>query len=116
MTIDELLESTRELQAHSFDVDPAHLDDEAWADYVRDMTLAAIVELTEFLQETRWKPWKAEQGRPEGPDADVAAVEELVDVLHFLMNLFVAMSVDGEELETSYRAKHEINVDRQAGR
>lgn len=113
LTFGELLESTRDLQTQSFGADPSELDGDEFAEYIRNMTLAAQVELSEFIQELPWKPWRAPNTRPD-EIARERAVEELIDVVHFLANLFVALNVDASEIRESYEAKRAENVRRQA--
>lgn len=115
MNFAEWLASTRELQTDSFGTDPSTLGGGDFAEYVRWNVLAAQVELSEFIQELEWKPWRDGNGRPD-PLARERAVEELVDVQHFIANLYVALGVSGPELVNAYRRKQQINRNRQAGR
>lgn len=108
------LYDTRELQVEAFGVNPGLLEGGEFAEYIRWNTLAAQVELSEFVQELEWKPWRDGNGRP-SPEARERAVEELVDVLHFIANLLVANRVSGHELTRAYRAKQQVNRERQAG-
>jgi dimeric dUTPase (all-alpha-NTP-PPase superfamily) len=78
--------------------------------YIKDMTLASIVELTEVLNETPWKPWKKQQKI----DREKYA-EELADVLHFIINLCLAAGITPNELYTRYINKNKINQDRNKG-
>ncbi len=39
--------------------------------------------------------------------------DELVDVLHFVANMLIAIGVDDDELEEAYREKQAINRQRQ---
>lgn len=77
-------------------------------DYVRWNILAATDELHEALAETQWKPWK------KVPD-DEPLIDhnrytgELVDVLHFVINLFLVADLDADEVIAKYLAKHEVN-------
>lgn len=112
MTFDEWLLHTQRLQTLSFRVDPAVLEGDAFTDYVRHNVLAAQVELGEFIQELPWKPWKLDTGRPNA-EARARAVEELVDVLHFIANLLVVLRVPADELERVYGHKQGVNRKRQ---
>jgi dimeric dUTPase (all-alpha-NTP-PPase superfamily) len=115
MTFEEWLASTRLLQIQSFGSDPSILCNNDFAEYIRWNVLAAQVELAEFIQETEWKPWKDGNGRP-GVEGRERAVEELVDVMHFVANLLVALNVTGPELADVYRGKQQVNRERQANR
>jgi dimeric dUTPase (all-alpha-NTP-PPase superfamily) len=98
-----------ELQRESFKVDPRNLLPDERAGYVQAMALAAIVELGEVMQEVSWKPWA---------DAEFfnrdAYLEELIDVLHFWMNLVLVATDKPEELLSAYMRKHDVNAQRQA--
>lgn len=106
------LESTRVLQQDTFDTDPAALEGDAFADYVTWNGMAATVELAELLQHLPWKPWVRDRGRPGAKSRD-RAVEELVDLVHFVGNLAVALRVTDQELNERYLAKQWENRDRQ---
>jgi len=83
--------------------------------YVRDMYVAAIKELGEVLDETTWKPWSVAQ--PAIHDDHVFG--ELIDVWHFLMNLFLVTRPQATseeiaaEIYRAYQRKRQINVERQ---
>ena len=102
------LESTRRLQEEAFDV-KFPLTRDQLADYVTYNMAALTAELGEFAQEVQWKPW----AQPRGNVNRAAAVKELIDVGHFLANLAVALGVTDEEWERLYRAKQELNRQRQ---
>lgn len=70
---------------------------------------AAVIELSEFMQEVGWKPWAS----PRGWVNRDAALRELVDVGHFVANLLCALDVSDAEWERAYRAKQEVNRQRQ---
>jgi dimeric dUTPase (all-alpha-NTP-PPase superfamily) len=78
-------------------------------EYIKENVLAATDELHELLNETSWKSWAS--GDPY-INRD-AAVKEGVDVLHFLVNLFLALDVSPEELLTRYAGKNKVNHNRQ---
>lgn len=90
-------------------IDPRALYDDVdvKAGYIRDMTLAAIVELTEALNEHGWKPWSSRRGVDKEKFAG-----ELADVMCFIMNLAIASSVTAEELYDATAAKQKVNLER----
>lgn len=104
------LSSTRELQTQSFGGDPADLDGEARAEFVRWNVLAATDELHEALQEVAWKPW----GKNHGDINREAFIKECVDALHFVGNLLATVACTDEEFSSAYRAKQQVNRDRMA--
>jgi len=86
------------------------LDNRTDEDYVRLMTLACVDELMEALHEVPWKPWKKNQ------KSNVKAMRnELVDALHFFLNLCIASEMGAEELFERYMEKNKINHQRKEG-
>ncbi len=76
--------------------------------FITEMTLAAIVELTELVQETDWKSWKT----PIGIQRE-KAVEEWADALHFFVNIGLALGLDADAAFDAYLAKNKENHARQ---
>lgn len=106
------LSSTQALQLEAYRFDVHALDGEERAAYVRSMVLAATKELGEFLDNVVWKSWAT---RDQGAILDRdAAVEELVDVAHFVGNLAVLLGCTDAEWTTRYQAKQAVNRERQA--
>lgn len=110
------LSETRKLQEESFgfDFDALASDKLAHADYLRTNSIAAVAEIVEALEETRWKPWAAS-----GPDEPIIAdkrafAKEMVDALHFISNALVSGGVTDEELNEIYLEKMQVNRERQA--
>lgn len=77
-------------------------------EYIRNLTLAAHVELTEFLNELPWKPWKE---YPDNFTDTEAASEELADVFIFLLDLWLALGTT-EDLEFIISRKIKKNIKR----
>lgn len=114
----QMLTLQRDLQVRSFGADPMTMSDEERVDYIRWNVLALTDELHEFLGEVGWKPWATSRH----VNAE-AALSELVDAWHFMMNLLLAL---GEPLAASHEAtlardfanryfeKREVNARRQA--
>ncbi len=69
-----------------------------------------MVELAgEVPREFHWKYWSHTE-----PFVNRSAVlEEIVDVMHFLANMLIAMGVTDGEFEEAYQAKQAINRARQ---
>lgn len=105
------LESTRELQEQYFGFDYAKcsVDPDLLADTILFNHTALIVELSEFMQEVGWKNWST----PRGWVNREAAIGELVDAAHFLANILAVLGVTDDEWERRYRAKQEVNRNRQ---
>jgi dimeric dUTPase (all-alpha-NTP-PPase superfamily) len=98
-------------QIDRYGVDPAELDLQQWADYVRTMVVALDDELHEALREVPWKPWSNRTDK----EFDSGAVKaEFADAWHFFMNLMIAMRVRPEDLVSSYFRKLAINQERKS--
>lgn len=82
---------------------------EARVPYVRDLVLATHVELTEFLTELPWKPWKPTDQQTSNT---YAALHELCDVFIFLLDIAVAMGFESKGLVQGIQNKVNINVAR----
>lgn len=76
--------------------------------YIRDLTLAAHVELTEFLQELPWKPWIKKKHQQFSTND---AAGELVDVFIFILNLWTALDTR-LDLEQFIAEKIDLNIER----
>ena len=63
----------------------------------------------EIPREFHWKSWS--HARPFFHRARI--LEEVVDVMHFLANILVAVGVTDDEFEQAYQAKQAINRTRQ---
>lgn len=110
----ELFNLQHDLQVESFEQNFQRMDTGARIAYIKEMKLALEAELQEALNETTWKPWTKRSAA-----INVTAyVGELVDALHFLMNMFLVIGEDPTHLAKrvfeTYLVKHGINADRQA--
>jgi dimeric dUTPase (all-alpha-NTP-PPase superfamily) len=106
--LDEIFDRQLKLQTRSFGVDPFNLDPEAKVQFIKDMTLALEDELHEALGEVGWKPWATSRHIN-----DKAFGGELVDALHFLVNLFLAIGWSADEVLQAYLLKASKNEARQ---
>jgi hypothetical protein len=110
-TFEDWVVKTRLLQVDAYGSDPELLDGKEFADFVMWNVLAAEDELHEMLAEIPWKPWSTRRERPD-QDARDRAVNEIVDVMHFLGNLLVALHATGDELTKRYEEKMTVNYRR----
>lgn len=77
--------------------------------FYKDMHIAMVDELHEALNEIGWKPWATSR------HFNIEAVKgELVDALHFFMNLCMVAKVTPEDLIKGYIDKSAKNIQRQA--
>ena len=87
-------------------VDPS--DEEAVSAYIRDVVLCATDELHEVLGEVNWKPWKNNRGIKNMYNYR----EEMADVLHFILDLYLAAGLTGRDIVLDYMTKHYENLRR----
>lgn len=83
-------------------------DPEAVSAYIRDVVLCATDELHEVLGEVNWKPWKNNRGIKNMENYR----EEMADVLHFILDLYLAAGLTGRDIVLDYLSKHYENLDR----
>lgn len=107
------LSETLKLQREAYGYDPSVGTPPRWLNYIREQTLAAFVELGEFIQCLKWKPWAAEPRTPTEEER-IEAVREMVDVLHFVANDLAALGCTDMELNREYWRKMQINRERMA--
>lgn len=103
------LGSTYALQRDVFDRTLPIQDPIERADFIVMNHTSMIVELSEFMGEVGWKNWVANRGWVNRDEA----VGELIDVAHFLANLACVLGVTDDEWEQRYRAKQDVNRNRQ---
>jgi dimeric dUTPase (all-alpha-NTP-PPase superfamily) len=107
------LANARAIQTTCFDGDPSLLPPGKRLEFIRNMVLGLIVEITEALAEVQdWKWWVADRG---AFDRD-KYLEELVDVSLFLGALAVAVDCTDEEWQGHYLSKIEVVRQRAAKR
>lgn len=87
---------------------PRDFTDEGKMDFVRTNILALTDELHEALAETGWKPWATSNHINKQ-----AFQGEMVDALHFFLNLLIVADIDPDEFLAAYQKKREKNIQRQ---
>lgn len=103
-----------EFQEHQ-GYDFANMSESSRADYIKTMSLMLTDETHEMLREIPFfKPWKRYSPMP----ADncmkwAAARKEFVDMLHFFLNIAIALGFSAEELYEMYGLKMHENYLRQ---
>ncbi len=84
------------------------------AEHLKETVVMIIAEAVELLNWLPWKKHKQEFGRELTGAEHEAAIEEAVDLLHFVYNLFIILGVrDGAQVYRFYMAKHGVNKQRQ---
>jgi len=75
---------------------------------IKNQILALYDEIGEALNEVPWKPWKINQ------EFNVSKFRmELIDVFHFLINLFLLSGIQAQDVFKLFVSKNKINVRRQ---
>jgi len=110
---EELFRLQHDLQTESFGRNFQRMLAAERVVYIREMQQAAIMELCEALDEVGWKSWATSRHIERD-----AYVGELVDVLHFWINMLLALGDDPIELAREvfarYETKGRLNAKRQA--
>ena len=110
-----MLDAQHDLQLHAFGVDIDAFTEAERVAFISSMVLAMQAEIIEALDESTWKPWDKRAPAVDGN----ALVGELVDVWHFLMNLFlvampgVSSGVIAQTIHDRYNRKNATNAKRQ---
>lgn len=77
-------------------------------EFLKTFTIALADESFEMLRLLNWKPWKNEK------ELDIDALkEEAIDALHFLLQIFILLGMDADEVKETYKKKLKLNYDRQ---
>lgn len=107
--LSDLLEAQAKLQLKMpGGKDPRDMEEEEKALFIKDMVLALSDELHELLDEVGWKPWAT--SRHVNFDS---AQSELIDALHFFLNLALALNLNGRQMKELYYGKNKKNHQRQ---
>jgi len=85
-----------------------HFTREEW---IQKGVLAMVAELSEVLDEARFKWWKNHE-----PIDETALKNELVDVLHFFISMCIRSGMSADELYDLYVEKNRENFNRQHGK
>jgi len=75
---------------------------------IKNQILALFDEVAEALREVPWKPWKLNQ------EFNVKKFKiELIDIFHFLINLFLLSGMNSRQVINLFKNKNKINIRRQ---
>ena len=77
-------------------------------DYIKEMSLALVVETGEAIQNLNWKSWQLNKQHDWGKFQD-----EVVDMWHFLINITLASGMTSDDLFLKFLEKSQINNIRQ---
>lgn len=76
---------------------------------IKDLMQRTIEEMMEAANTLKQKPWK----QSEVTTDQIHYYEELVDALHFFVELCITSGLDAESLAKMYHQKHAVNLFRQ---
>lgn len=98
-----------ELQLDSFHCDPQDLEGDARASWMCQMLFGAVDEIHEAAEHVGWKA----HGTSRHFDTQ-AFGSELVDVLHYVIALFIAAGWTADDVMAGFMAKADVIAARQA--
>lgn len=75
--------------------------------FINEMVLALMVEAGEAIQTTDWKTW-----RPNQKTSMIKFRKEVIDILHFAINLCIAATITDEEVYKLFMQKSRLNIRR----
>jgi len=110
--LDEIFERQRQLQVKSMGIDPATIDGTSRYIYMLNNFEGIADELAEARAETNWKMWTSGVELGSIHDRD-AFVKELVDLMHFWVNLLLLAGASADEVYSRYMKKADVNSQRQ---
>jgi len=81
---------------------------------IQTNTLALMMEVAEIMDRLPWKAWK-HYTDDEKIDVyqDLNIAEEVIDCLHFVINIWLALGFDADDLYVMFAVKHARNIERQ---
>jgi len=108
LRLDVMWRTQVELQRAIHGMHPADMSNDQKMAYIREQSLALIVEIGEALKETGWKSWASSNHI----NRDAYVSELGADAMRFLMNLMLVGGVDPSEFYRVFMAKAETVMNR----
>lgn len=85
-----------------------NMNQEQQIEWLLKFSRSLLHEDIEFERELPWKHWKKNQ------EFNINnAKDEAIDILHFLLSIFIYLKMDAKEIRERYLIKNKINHDRQ---
>lgn len=103
LTLESLLSDQERLQGLVIGGRPADLTGDKLIAYIRDMCIGLADEAHEVLGEIGWKPWGSSRHVNRN-----AACDEVVDAMRFLLNVTLALQMDGVE----FRRRWDLSLEK----
>lgn len=101
-----LLQKQRKLSENWIDYNNLTLKDQE--KFHKEVCLAAMAEMMEVLNEINWKPWKKKKKQIDLKHLE----EELIDVLHFWLELCLIWGISSKKIIDTYNMKNKVNHQR----
>lgn len=115
--LQEMLNMQKDLQARlGYDIDAMHTEERT--DFIKEYSIHLTQEIHEMLYELPFfKPWKdyTNMTLEEVVVQQQKATEEFIDMLHFFLNIALALGADEDTLYEAYMTKNAENHARQDG-
>lgn len=115
--LEQIFEMQKTLQESAYGYKFEEMQTEEQTAFIKEMSIHTIQEINELLYELPFfKPWKDYYGMSLDDilNANAKAKKEYVDVLHFFVNIGLALGFTAEELAEEYINKNKENYQRQA--
>jgi dimeric dUTPase (all-alpha-NTP-PPase superfamily) len=113
--LQEMLDKQNKLQERlGYDIGSMH--DEERSAFIKENSIHLTQELHELLYEIpHFKPWKDYSGMSlfDSYESWYKASKELIDMLHFFLNICLALGLNADNLYDMYMAKNKENHKRQ---
>lgn len=118
--LEHMIKMQLEMQERTYGFDFVSMSQDERIRYIRDQHQAVVVELTEVLDETEWKPWAKPSSPVHGRRINRDEyVSELIDVIHFWLNMLFPVcgkmtpTEIADEIFTRFALKNRTNAQRQ---
>lgn len=114
--LEEIFFTQKQLQENTMGYKFEEMNLKDKANYIREMMLWTTDELHEALHELSYaKTWSKRYDKPEYDHKKQNRLfkEEMIDALHFFMNIMIAAGFTPQEIYDMYMEKNKENIDRQ---
>lgn len=113
--LQEMLDLQRKLQERlNYDIDALDVRDRTA--FIKEFSIHVNQEMNEMLYELPFfKPWKNYDSLTveDVAECNIKARQEFVDMIHFVLNIALALGLDEDELYKMYCDKNQVNHRRQ---
>lgn len=114
--LEEIFNTQKQLQENTMGYNFKDMDDKQRARYIKDMMFWTNDEMSEATHNLPYaKDWSKKYDKPEYNKEEqwLLFKEEMIDALHFFMNILIAANMTPEEILKMYLDKNKENIDRQ---